>query len=71
MLRRGAIDHVQFEFSEVNLLSRTTFFDHWKLLHPQFTVNRLCQDGLYPIAAYEPVLHEVYHVANFFAVRNA
>lgn len=71
MLERGAIDHVQFEFSEMNLLSRTTFFDHWKLLHPQFTVNRLCRDGLYPIRAYEPVLHEVYHVANFFAVRNA
>lgn len=70
MLERGAIDHVQFEFSEMNLLSRTTFFDHWRLLHPRFTVNRICRDGLYPIRAYEPVLHEVYHVANFFAVRN-
>jgi hypothetical protein len=53
----------------MNLLSHTTFLDHWNLLQERYTLYRLCADGLYPIQAYDPLVHEVYHVVNFFAAR--
>lgn len=69
MIAEGRIDHIQFEFSEMNILSRSTFLDHWDLLHPHFDVFRLCFDGLYRIERYDPMLLEVYHVVNFVARR--
>jgi hypothetical protein len=67
MLRERRIGALQFEFSEMNLLSRTTFFDHWNLLQADYDVHRLCTDGLYRIERYDPLLHELYHVVNFYA----
>lgn len=67
MLQERRIGAVQFEFSEMNLISRTSFFDHWNLLHAHYDVHRLCADGLYRIERYDPLLHELYHVVNFYA----
>ena len=69
MIEEGRIDHLQFEFSEMNILSRSTFLDHWDLLSPHFDLFRLCLDGLYRIERYDPLLLELYHVVNFVAKR--
>jgi FkbM family methyltransferase len=69
LIQEGRIDHLQFEFSEMNILSRSTFLDHWEILSPHFDLYRLCLDGLYRIERYDPLLLEVYHVVNFVAKR--
>ncbi len=69
LLEEGRIDAIQFEFSEMNLLSRSPFIDHWELLHPRYALYRPCLDGLYRIERYDPLLLEVYHAVNFVALR--
>lgn len=71
MLQERRIDNIQFEFSEMNLLSHTTFFEHWSLLHEHYDIHRMCYDGFYRIEAYDPLLHEAYYVVNFFAILRA
>jgi len=67
MIKERRVKHIQFEFSELNIASRTTFFDFWSLLHPDYKIYRICKDGNYEIKKYEPLLHEIYHPINFFA----
>ncbi len=68
MIGSGRVRNIQFEFSEMNVVSRTFFADFWKFLSPQYELFRMCKDGLVPIGAYDSLLHEVYYVANFFAI---
>ncbi|MBL7963926.1 MAG: FkbM family methyltransferase [Flavobacteriales bacterium] len=69
MLAEGRIDHIQFEFSDMNVASRTFFADFWQLLHPTHDLFRLCLDGLAPITQYDPLVLEIFHPVNFMAIR--
>lgn len=69
MLAGRKIDRIQFEFSPMNLFSKTPFVDFWNLLKDHYTIHRICKDGDYEIKAYEPLVDELYHPVNLLAIR--
>jgi FkbM family methyltransferase len=66
----GAIDVVQFEFNEMNVISRVFFKDFYDVL-PGFTFYRMVVDGLAPLGAYSARTHEVFILHNVIAMRPA
>ena len=66
--RRG-VDVVQFEFNEMNAISRVFFKDFYDAL-PGFTFYRMLSNGLVPIGEYRPRTHEVFVLQNVVAVRD-
>ena len=68
MLAQGRIAHIQFEFGEANLDSRTYFRDFHDLLAKDYDLYRIVSDGLRGIPCYRPSL-EVFATMNYFAVR--
>ena len=66
-IKSKRIKNIQFEFSEMNIASKTTFFDFWNLLNEQYDLFRLCKDKHYKIEQYIPMIHEIYHPVNFLA----
>jgi FkbM family methyltransferase len=66
----GAIDVVQFEFNEMNVISRVFFKDFYDVL-PGFSFYRMVVDGLAPIGAYAARTHEVFILHNVIAMRPA
>jgi FkbM family methyltransferase len=65
----GKIDVVQFEFNEMNVMSRVFFKDFYEAL-PGFSFYRMVTDGLVPIGAYRPRTHELFVLQNVIAIRN-
>jgi FkbM family methyltransferase len=49
MLENGKINAIQFEFSDMNIASRTSFYDFWELLSPNYSIYRLCKDSHFQI----------------------
>jgi len=68
MLESGAIDSIQFEFSEGCIDSRTFFKDFFDLLRRQYTISRILRNGLYPLPKYSEDL-EIFSTSNFLAER--
>jgi len=66
----GAIDVVQFEFNEMNVMSRVFFKDFYDVL-PGFSFYRMVVDGLAPIGEYAARTHEVFILHNVVAMRAA
>jgi len=68
MLETGAIDTIQFEFSEGCIDSRIFFKDFFDLLGRQYRISRILRNGLYPLARYSEDL-EIFSTSNFLAER--
>jgi hypothetical protein len=69
LLRDGKINAVQFEFNEMNIISRSTFKDFWDLLNG-FDFYRLLPAGkLLPIKKYSPAICEIYAYQNIIAIK--
>jgi FkbM family methyltransferase len=66
-LRRGAIDIVQLEFNEMNVVSRTFFRDLLELL-AGYRIFRMLPDGLVPLS-YSPRKVEIFAFQNIVAIR--
>ena len=66
----GAIDVVQFEFNEMNVISRVFFRDFYDVL-PGFSFYRMVVDGLAPLGEYAARTHEVFILHNVIAMRAA
>jgi FkbM family methyltransferase len=64
----GKIDAVQFEFNEMNVISRVFFRDFYEVL-PSFVFYRMVTDGLVPLGRYEPRTHELFFLQNVVAIR--
>lgn len=62
------VDLVEFEFNEMNVISRTFFRDFYEAL-PGFDFCRLLADGLLPLGPYRPRTHEHFVLQNVVAVR--
>ncbi|MBY3757575.1 FkbM family methyltransferase [Azospirillum formosense] len=62
------IDVIQFEFNEMNVMSRTFFRDFMEAL-ADFRLFRLLPDGVIPIDDYRPTFLEVFAFQNIVAVR--
>jgi FkbM family methyltransferase len=69
MIAERRIGRIQFEFSAMNLFSRSPFVEFWNLLTDGYTLHRPLKDGDYAMRAYEPLIDELYHPINFLAIR--
>ena len=69
LLSRRAIRTIQFEFNEMNIISRATFKDFWDLLEGYRFFRLLPGGRLIPIELYRPLLCEIYAYQNIVAER--
>jgi FkbM family methyltransferase len=60
------IEFIQFEFNEMNVISRKFFKDFWDLL-PNYDFYRLLRGNLIPIKSYDPVTCEIFWFNNMVA----
>lgn len=67
LLQRAAIDHLQFEFTDCNVWSRTFLRDFYDALEG-FEFFRLLPGGLLPLGAYS-ARNEVFQYQNILAIR--
>lgn len=67
MIQEKRIGVLQFEFSEMNILSKTYFYDFWQLLNPNYQLFRILDDGIAPIDKYSTLKHEIFYPINFLA----
>lgn len=68
LLSEKRISNIQIEFGGCNIDSRTYFKDFWNLLHNDFNVYRVLQDGLWEITKYSERL-ECFVTSNFLFVK--
>jgi FkbM family methyltransferase len=69
LLGDGKIKAIQFEFNEMNIISRSTFKDFWDLLDG-FDFYRLLPGGkLLPIRKYSPGFCKIYAYQNIVALK--
>ena len=68
LLARGAIDVIQFEFNEMNVISRAFFKDFFDILW-QYQLYRLLMDGVIRLPVYDPVFMEIFAYQNIVCVR--
>lgn len=69
MLDDNLIDVIQFEFNEMNVISRVFFRDFYILLK-NYAFFRLLPDGLLPLGDYSPFTCEIYAYQNIIAINN-
>jgi FkbM family methyltransferase len=69
LITQNAIDIVQFEFNEMNVLTRVFFKDFIDLLS-DFRFYRLLPNGAVPLGEYYPISFELFAFQNIAAVRN-
>jgi FkbM family methyltransferase len=68
-LAAGKIQLIQFEFGQMNVVSRVFFKDFFDLLHAQYRIYRLMPNSLFEIKHYDPETCEVFHYQNFLAIK--
>jgi FkbM family methyltransferase len=68
ILKQKKVEVILFEFNEMNVISRTFFYDFVKLL-PDYRFFRLLPSGLIPITEYRPLTHEIFGFQNVLCVR--
>jgi len=64
----GAIDLIQFEFNEMNVISRVFLRDFYDAL-PSYEFYRMVVDGLAPLGTYRARTHELFFLHNIVAIR--
>lgn len=67
LIDSGRISAIQFEFNEMNVISRTFFRDYVELL-PTYRFFRLLPDGLLPLATYRPIDCEIFAFQNILCL---
>jgi FkbM family methyltransferase len=69
LLERGAVDLIQIEFNEMNVVSRVFFRDFHTLLAERYDIYRLLPGGLLPLTKYRPLHCELFTFQNLLFVR--
>jgi FkbM family methyltransferase len=67
-IANGLVDIIQFEFNEMNVISRSFFRDFRDALHG-YKFYRLLPNGLLPLEPYKPLMCELFAYQNIVAVR--
>ncbi|MBN8968288.1 MAG: FkbM family methyltransferase [Rhizobiales bacterium] len=70
LIRAGRIKVVQFEFNEMNVISRTFMRDYLGILG-SYRFYRLLPEGAVDITDYRPVLHEIFAFQNIVCVHDS
>ncbi len=68
-LKKDIFDAIQFEFTQINSVSRVFMKDYFDLLGAKFSLHRLLPNGLSSLADYTPTGHEIYGHQNIVAIR--
>lgn len=68
LIEEGRIDVIQFEFNEMNVVSRTYFKDFYEFL-PNYKFYRLLSHDAVHFAEYSPVFMEVFAFQNIVCIR--
>jgi FkbM family methyltransferase len=68
LIKSGAVDVIQFEFNEMNVISRTFLKDFIQLL-PDYDFFRLLPDGVMKLSPYSAPAMEVFAFQNIVCVR--
>ncbi len=68
-LEKDIFDVIQFEFTQINSISRVFMKDYFDLLGAKFLLYRLLPNGLLPLGEYAPTSHEIYGYQNIMAIR--
>jgi FkbM family methyltransferase len=68
LLSEGRIKAIQFEFNEMNVVSRVFFKDFRDLL-PEYKFFRMVRDGLIPLDPYSPFRCELFVFQNIVALQ--
>lgn len=68
LLEEGRIDLIQFEFGEMNVVSRHFFKDFFDLLNSNYKLFRLLPNGLLPIEKYNARQHEIFIFQNIVGI---
>lgn len=69
LLRESRIQAIQFEFNEMNVLSRAFLRDFYDLL-PNYKFYRMVRDGLVPLDPYSALSCELFAFQNIIALPN-
>ena len=67
LIEEGRIRAIQFEFNEMNVISRTFFRDFYNRL-PGYVLHRMLRDGLIPLPEYSSALCEIFAFQNIAAI---
>jgi len=67
-LKNKRIRMIQFEFNEMNVISRVFMKDFYDLL-PDFNFHRMLPGGLLPLGEYRPLTHEIFALQNIVAIQ--
>jgi FkbM family methyltransferase len=67
LLRARKVKAIQFEFNEMNLISRTFLRDFSAAL-PEYSLHRMVRDGLVSLSEQSPVLGEIFAFQNIVAL---
>lgn len=70
LLEQKRINTIQIEFGGCNIDSRTYFRDFWNLLHEDYSVYRILQDGFWEITRYHERLECFCNTNYFFAKKD-
>ncbi|MGM5025786.1 FkbM family methyltransferase [Tardiphaga sp. 862_B3_N4_1] len=68
LLDAGLIDVIQFEFNEMNVISRVFMKDFFALL-PGYRIYRLLSNGVIEFQTYDPTFMEVFAYQNIICIR--
>ena len=68
LLDAGLIDVIQFEFNEMNVISRVFMKDFFGIL-PNYRIYRLLSDGVIEFQTYDPTFMEVFAYQNIVCIR--
>lgn len=68
-LEKDIFDVIQFEFTQINSVSRVFMKDYFDLLGAKFSLHRLLPNGLLSLGEYFSTTHEIYGYQNIVAIR--
>lgn len=68
-LEKDVFDVIQFEFTQINSVTRVFMKDYFDLLGAKFSLYRLLPNGLLSLDGYAPTSHEIYGYQNIVAIR--
>lgn len=68
MLQTNSIKAIQFEFTQLNSISRVFFKDIYELLNKNYNLYRLLPTGLLRIESYKPTECEIFAYSNYIGL---
>lgn len=71
IIEEGRVEIIQFEFGEMNVVSRVFFKDFYDLLNPFYHIYRLLPGSLLPIKEYSAKYHEIFSYQNLVCIKKS